>query len=81
MRRKKWWVVGIYYYSFSVQLFYYACAILIVLAVPVIRSTQFIPLRIDTMFIGSVLIIIAFCLSLWRFIVGAKKEYVEKNLG
>ncbi len=81
MRRKKWWAVSVFEYSFKVQFFYYLAVLLIVIAVPAIMDTQFFPLRMDSHFMWSTIFVIAFIFSVWRFALGAKKEYVERNLG
>lgn len=80
-RRKSWWAVGIFNYSFKVQIFYYLSVFSIVIAVPAIRKAQFIPLKIDSNFLVSIGAIGAMLLFFWLFAINAKKEYEERNLG
>lgn len=80
-RRKAWWAVGIFNYSFKVQLFYYLAVFCIVPAVPAIRKAQFIPLKWDSNLLTLIAIVIVFIICVLLFAKFAKKEYVEKNLG
>ncbi len=80
-RRKPWWAVGIFNYSFKVQLFYYLAIFCIVLAVPVVRKTQFIPLQFNSMLLASVAFIVACITFFGLFAIKAKKEYEENGLG
>lgn len=80
-RRKSWWAVSVFLYSFPVQLFYYLAIVGIVFLVPAVRMVQFVPFQLDGNFFTALGILIAILFCGWRFSVGARKEYVEKNLG